>query len=368
MDTVKSWLSGVDAWLKDHHWTRVGRRAALAFMDHNALQFAGAMAYFGVLSVFQLLVLGVVVFSLFVGQGEARQFIVEQVQTATPLSPDVVTGVIDSIIESRGGITIISFIFLLWGALGVFAALSTGIGRAFESAPQRPFIKDKLLGLFLMATTGILAVASVLIGIATGIAQQLATDVAPWLPAAPIIAAVGFVVPILLIFLVFWVIYRVVPNRDVGWMEVLPGAVVAAILWSALRALFTWYATSVANYDNAFGPISTGVTLLVFLYFASIIVLIGAEVARANVVDDEVTEGGMQSARTAGADEQIPPGEPSPADPRYLPVPVDPPPRPAPRRGRGLPKPVLVIGGALLGLLIGRVTKRGDEYYIQPRR
>ena len=133
-------------------------------------------------------------------------------------------------------------------------------------------------------------------------------DTAIWL--------IGLLAPLVLIFLAFWVIYKVVPNRPVGWGEVMPGAIVAALLWTVLRFGFTWYATSVANYESAFGPISTGVTLLVFLYFASVIVLLGAEFARASALDDEL-------------------GPITAADPRLLPVPVEPPPGPAapPKRG-----------------------------------
>jgi membrane protein len=85
------------------------------------------------------------------------------------------------------------------------------------------------------------------------------------------------------------VLYRVVPNRPVTLGEVWPGAVAATLLWTVLRFGFTWYATSIANYDTAFGPISAGISLLVFLYFASVIVLLGAEVARANVLEDQAT-------------------------------------------------------------------------------
>ena len=80
---------------------------------------------------------------------------------------------------------------------------------------------------------------------------------------------------------------------------------VAALLWTVLRFGFTWYATSVANYESAFGPLSTGITLLVFLYFASVIVLLGAEFARASALEDEI-------------------GSIAAADPRFLPVPTGP--------------------------------------------
>ena len=345
MDGVKKLVARLDAWSMRHRLTRVSRRAISGFLEHDALQTAGSMAYFSILSIFQLVVLGVVIGSFFVGEGEARELVVEQVAAGSPLDEETVSGIIDSVIESRGTITIISFGFLLWGALGVFSALSTGISRVFENAPRRPFLQDKLVGLLLMAITGLLAVASVAIGIVTGILQEAASDLLADLPGGgTVVWLIGLLLPIFLIFLAFLVIYKVVPNRPVRWDEVLPGAVVAALLWTVLRFGFTWYATSVADYDSTFGPLATGITLLVFLYFASVIVLLGAEFARASALDDEV---GLITA----------------ADPRLLPVPTEPPPAPAPPPRRRLPTPVLVAAGALVGLIIGRITKRDEGEY-----
>jgi membrane protein len=328
MDRVKQLLSRLDAWTMRHRITRVSRRAVTGFLEHEALQTAGTMAYFSVLSIFQLVVLGVVIASFFIGEGEARELVVEQVAAGTPLDAETVGGIIDSVIESRGTITIVSFAFLLWGALGIFSALSTGISRVFENAPRRPFWQDKLVGLLLMATTGLLAIASVVIGIVTGILQEAAGGVLADLPGGgTVVWLIGLLAPILMIFLAFWVIYKVVPNRPVRWGEVLPGAAVAALLWTVLRFTFTWYATSVADYDSTFGPLATGITLLVFLYFASVIVLLGAEFARASALDDEV---GVIAA----------------ADPRLLPVPIEPCHREAHEAGGG-GLPGLIVPGRL---------------------
>jgi membrane protein len=343
MDRVRQLIGRLDDWSLRHALPRISRRAITGFLNHEALQTAGSMAYFAVLSIFQFLVLGVVVGSYLIGEGEARQFVIDNVSAGSPIDADTVGGIIDSVIESRGAMSIISIGFLTWSALGIFSALSTGISRVFENAPKRPFIQDKLIGLLLMGLTGVLAVASLVIGIITGILQEAATELVADLPGGgTAIWLIGLLAPLLLIFLAFWVIYKVVPNRPVGWREVLPGAIVAALLWTVLRFGFTWYATSVANYESAFGPISTGITLLVFLYFASVIVLLGAEFARASALDAEL-------------------GPITAADPRLLPVPVQAPPGPAAPPKRGLPKPILLAGGAVVGLVIGRLTKRGDR-------
>jgi membrane protein len=344
VDFVRRRIARLDAWSQEHASTRIARRAVRGFLAHEGLQYAGSMAYFAVLSLFQLLVLAIVVGSYVLGDGEARAFVIDQVTSGTPLDAETVRGVIDAAIESRGGMTIIGFGFLVWGALGLFSALSTGIGRVFENAPSRPFLTDKLVGLLLMTLTGILSAASLAIGIVTGVLQEAAGDVLERLPGgdALIVWLIGLVVPLVLIFVAFWVIYRVVPNRPVSWAEVLPGAVVAALLWTVLRFGFTWYATSVADYESAFGPLSTGITLLVFLYFAGIVILVGAEVARAAALEDEL-------------------GRIAAADPRFLPVPVEVPPGPAHAPRSRLPRVLLIGGGALVGLVIGRLTKRDDD-------
>ena len=345
MDRIKGLLGDLDAWSMRHRTARVARRAISGFVAHEALQYAGSMAYFGLLSLFQLLVLAVVIGSFILGEGEARAFVVGQVQAGSPLDGETVGGVIDAVIESRGGMTIFSILFLLWGALGLFSAMSTGIARVFETAPPRGFVQDKLIGLLLMGLTGALAVASLAIGILTGILQEAASNLLRTVPGGETaVWLIGLVVPIVLIFAAFWVIYRVVPNRPMSWAEVLPGAIVATVLWTVLRYGFTFYATNIANYESAFGPISTGITLLVFIYFASVIVLLGAEFARANAMESEL------AAVTA-------------ADPRFLPVVQrdgPPGPAPAPRR-RGLPAWLMVALAAFVGVLIGRLTKR-DEY------
>lgn len=345
LDRPKRLAGELDAWIGRHRRTRVARRALLGFIEHEAPANAGSMAYFGILSMFQLLVLGVVVLSYVVGEGDARRFVIDRVQAGSPIDPETVGAVIDAVVESRGGISLFGIVFLVWGALGIFSAVSKGISRAFAVTARRPFLQDQLLGLTLMAITGLLGVASVVIGIMTGIIQEAADDVVSRVPGGDsAIGAIGFVLPLLLIFVAFAVLYRLVPNRPVTLAEVWPGALVAALLWTVLRIGFTWYATSIARYDTAFGPISAGISLLVFLYFASLVLLFGAEVARANVLENEEAALAAQRAEAARLAAVEPDATPS---------------RPG---GGGLPRWAMAIGGAVAGLAVRRLSRRkGDD-------
>jgi membrane protein len=287
-ERVERLMGAARAWLDRWRWTRITRAAVFGFVSHEGLQYAGSMAYFSVLSIVNLFVLGVVVTSVAVGEAAARQFIIDRVTSGSPIDPTLVGDLIDHALASRGGITVLGLVLVTWGALGAFAALSGGIGKVFQdAAPRRPFWQDRLIGLLLLVTAGALGLGSVVIGIATDILARLARPVAGAGPGDLLLGAVGVVLPMVTVFAAFFVIYRVVPNRRLTAAEIWPGALVATVLWTALRLGFTVYATRIARYDSVFGPIAAGISLLVFLYFSSVIVLVGAEVTRASALEDE---------------------------------------------------------------------------------
>ncbi|MGZ8475580.1 MAG: YihY/virulence factor BrkB family protein [Candidatus Limnocylindria bacterium] len=280
-------LTELDAELRRRPWTRIPRRAIVGFLAHDALRYAGSMAYFAILSLFQIIVLGIVAATFFLGEGRAREVLVERITSATPFDADTVRTVIGATIEARGSMTLIGIVVLIWSGLGIFAAISHGIGRAFDSDLPRAFIGEKLVGLFLMGLVGLMAVASLVIGLVTGIIERMAAELPGALPGSQVAWAISTLLPLALIVAAFWIIYRVVPPRTISPSHALLGAVVATFLWTLLRIGFTWYATRVADYESLFGPISSAITLLVFLYFASVVVLIGAEVVAAVAHDDE---------------------------------------------------------------------------------
>jgi membrane protein len=258
----------------------------IGFLRHDTIHYAGSMAYFAVMSVFQILVLGVVLVSSLLDDGATRELFLARIGSGSVLDRQTVADLIDGTLAGRGGMTLISFVLLAWSGLGMFAAVSRGVSRAFDDTPDRHLFWDQVSGLLLMGLTGGLIVGAVAIGLVTGALQQFANEgLIGALGGEAVVAVIGLALPGVLAFVAFWVLYRVVPRRRPGWRAVLPGAIAATLMWTLLRIGFTFYATNVASFDSVFGPIATGITFLVFLYLASIVVLIGAEVARASALD-----------------------------------------------------------------------------------
>lgn len=287
IERARGIVAGANAWTDARRPARIVRRTIVGFLAHDAMRYAGSMAYFAILSLVQLIVLGIVVFSLFLGEGPARDLLIERVTAGTPIDPASIAAVIDATIESRGGMTIVSLVFLTWASLGIFNSVSHGIGRVFDSAPRRGFPGEQFMGLLLMGLTGVLIVGSVVIGVVVGIVERLASELPGRVPGDAVVWLAGTALPIALVAAAFTVVYRVVPNRPVTWGQALIGAASATLAWTVLRIGFTWYATRVADYQSAFGPISTFITLLVFLHFGSLVVLGGAEIVHAVAVEDD---------------------------------------------------------------------------------
>jgi membrane protein len=279
---LRGWTDSIQVWLDEHRSTRVARGAITGFIAHDVLQYAGAMAYFAVLSMVNLFILGVVVLTFVVGEGTARNFVVDRVTQTLPLAGADVGRLIDRAIEARGGVTVIGLVLLVWSALGVFGALAGGVSRVFTGTPRRPFWKERLIGLALLGATGVIAIASVALGFVTQFVQDSLSSRISLPGIGPLFAIIGLLVSALLIFVSFLIVYRVVPTRPLPLRHAIPGALVATGLWTVLRVGFVYYATRVAKYDTIFGPIGTAVSLLVFLYFSSVVLLLGAEVSRAS--------------------------------------------------------------------------------------
>lgn len=372
MKRIGEIVGGVMRWIDSHRWTRVAKRAVVRFLEHDDLQYAGSMAYFALLSVFQLLVLGVVVLSNFVEQGRAREFVTQQVTRASPIDAETVDAVINAVVESRGGISVFGVAFLLWGALGLFSAVNKGINLAWAGpgGPPPSFLRDKIIGLVLILFTGALVVSSVAVGVVLGVLQRGASGFAARVPGGDLFfVAVGLVMPLLFAFIALLFLYCLVPTPKVKIRQVWPGALVAALLWEGLRHGFVFFATDVVRYDDAFGPISTGVLLLVFLYFSSVVLLFGAEVAEAHSIESGHTREPAAAAVVVGPSVPIDagPGGGTATTGSTASVTADAPgATPAPsgtprRRRRGLLRWLPLAGVGALGVLIGRWLNRDRD-------
>ena len=88
----------------------------------------------------------------------------------------------------------------------------------------------------------------------------------------------AYVVPFLVMLVICFQIYHIVPNRQVSARAALLGAVFTGLLWEAAKHLFTWYVSAFGSYSLLYGSLSAAAVLLVWTYYSAAVLLLGAEV------------------------------------------------------------------------------------------
>jgi membrane protein len=271
-----------------------GRRlwaAHLGFQDHEGTLSAAGIAYYVALSFFPLLLLLVAALSSFLQWTEIGQNAREELRKviAQQASPDLAQQVDRSlrVVSDRASATgPIGFLVLIVSAIAIFAQLDAAFDRIFRLPPdphmswtrwfQRLlFVRIKALGM-LVGLGGFIVLAMVASMIVSGVEHALEprVKIGPW----------GHWVTSLWINLAlnlfaFTLIYRVVPKPVIRWHCAFWGGLLAAVLWEAGRQALTAYFLHL-NYPSAYGIIGSFIAVMLWAFYASVVLLFGAEYVR----------------------------------------------------------------------------------------
>jgi len=171
-------------------------------------------------------------------------------------------------------------VITLWTGSGVMISWMEGFRNAYQMPKMWGMIKERMVAFLLVIMAGIpMVFASFLLvfgnQIETWIVYRVGHELGPyilglWTALRWIIAALTSIAVIGLIF------HHGVP-RTQPWHRVLPGSVLATVLWFASTVVFGVYLQRFANYSAIYGSVATAIALLVWLYIVSIVILIGAE-------------------------------------------------------------------------------------------
>lgn len=198
-------------------------------------------------------------------------------QMAPAIDPAVQHNLIE-IIGHRRTNGIIGTLGLLWIATTLFSWLRVALNTIFEVPKARGTVRGLGLDLAMIALCGAAFLGSV--GL-TAVFEYLRRRPTPLFPAAAgglVSVTLSYVVPFLLTLLICFLIYHLIPNRRVSVRAALWGAVFTGVLWEAAKHLFKWYVLAFGRYSIVYGSLSVAVVLLVWTYYSSAVLLLGAEV------------------------------------------------------------------------------------------
>ncbi len=283
--------------LPKESWKGVLKRAWREFSDDKVTDWAAALTYYGVLSIFPMLLALISLLGLF-GQS-ATQPLLDNISTVAPgPAKDIVTQAIQNLQKSQGSAGVMFFVGLalaLWSASGYVGAFMRASNDIWDVEEGRPAWKTIPLrvgvtGLLLVLLT-ISALAVVLTGplaksigdiVGLGSAAVTAWDIAKW-PA--LILVVAFMIALL---------YYATPNvKHPKFQWVSPGSILAVVVWILASALFAFYVANFSSYNQTYGALGGVIVFLTWLWITNNVILLGAEV-NAEIERGRQIQGGLR--------------------------------------------------------------------------
>jgi membrane protein len=262
-------------------WRAAFRRTVRTLLDDELFDWAAALTYYSVLSIFPAIVVLVAAVGL-VGQSATQPLIENAQQLPSGQARDVMINILRQLEDAgsvAGPLAIVGLLGALWAASAYIGGFIRAANAIYEMAEGRPVWKTLPLRVALtLVTVTLLSVCAFGVIVTGAIAERLGRllglastgvlvwDIAKW----PVLAS--------LISLVIAMLYWAAPNvRQPGFRWLTPGSVLAVLLWVLASAGFAFYVGNFGNYDNIYGSLAGVVVFLVWLWISNLAVLLGAK-------------------------------------------------------------------------------------------
>jgi membrane protein len=262
-------------------WWSAVKAAGKEFLADDCLGLAQQIAFSSLLAFFPSVILVVGLLGV-VGPG-AYESLNHLLGTVAPKAVlDAIEVAKHSSSGNRAGSAIaltVGLVAALWAASGATNSIIKAVNRAFDLEETRPFWKVRVLALSLVVLIGLVTAAVfVLIVFGGPLGDAVAKRAELGSGFTVVWDALRWPIALLGILLFFSIVYWLAPNRTPrNWTWVTPGAMLGALLWLALSALFSLYTSYSSSYDRTYGSLAGAIILLLWLYYSGVALLLGAE-------------------------------------------------------------------------------------------
>jgi len=261
-------------------WWGSTKRAVAEFRADNLRDWAAALTYYSVLSIFPGLLLLVSILGL-IGPS-ATDALIKNLQDMAPGSVrDVLVAAIQNIERGHGSaglIGVLGLITALWSASAYIGAFMRAANVIYDVPEGRPLWKILPIRIgvtvLLMLLTAVTAIAVVMSG---GLARRTGELVGAGDAALTIWAYAKWPVLLIIVSLMFALLYWAAPNARQGFRWITPGGIVAVLLWLIASGGFAVFVGNFGSYNKTYGSLAAVIIFLIWLWISNVAILLGAE-------------------------------------------------------------------------------------------
>jgi membrane protein len=262
-------------------WGGVLKRTFGEFREDNLTDWAAALTYYGIVSIFPALIALVSILGL-IGQSATKPLLDNLGDFAPGPAHEILSNALQGLTESRspaGILFVVGLAGAIWSASGYIGAFIRASNVIWDVEEGRPIWRTIPLRLVVTIVMLVLLAASAVAVVVTGpLADRVgkllgiggavvtAWDIAKW----PVL--------ILVVSLMFSILYYASPNvRQPGFRWVTPGSLLAVVVWILASAAFGLYVANFGSYNKTYGSLGAMVIFLVWLWLTNVAILLGAE-------------------------------------------------------------------------------------------
>ena len=250
--------------------------AVKGFLRQDGMQWSAAIAYYSLLSTFPLLLAVASIGAYFVDPDWVISQVTSLLGEYLPQGEGQIKEIVQGAQDARGGVSIISLAVLLWSGTRVFGVLARALNLGFSKTDKYGFFQRRVVELLMAVTFGLLFIIALISRLLIRFLWSRLIGESDEMSSFLFI--LQLIIPAVLLFTVFYLVYRFVPNRKVDPKAALAGAVLATILFSAARPLFLRYLNQFAEYNLIYGSLAVLTILIVWFWITALIVLFGGQV------------------------------------------------------------------------------------------
>jgi len=265
-------------------WTIV-RRSVVQWTEDRIPRRAAALAFYAGFSLAPLLLIAIAIGGLAFGADAVRGRVVGQLQGL--LGPDAARAIETMLKNTRTtGSNVIAtaagVLTLLVGASGVFGELQDSLNEIWKVKKKpgrgwRGAIRDRFFSFTLVLGSGFLLLVSLLIDAAL---EAVTVAMTGWFGSTLPFRLAGMALSFSVISGMFAIMFKVMPDAETRWRDVLVGALLTATLFTLGKWLIGLYLGHSAL-ASSYGAAGSFVVLLLWLYYSCQVVLFGAEATHA---------------------------------------------------------------------------------------
>ena len=281
---------------------RVLRTAVDQWLAHRSARLGAALAYYSVFSLGPLLLIVISLAGLLFGEDAVRGRLTVQLRE---LLGDAGGRALEAMLAGASSphacylAAAAGIVLLIVAALGVVVQLKDAMNTVWNVQDTSEAGYWRYARTYLVSLAGILGLG-ILLAVSLVVSAGLAAFSSRIGAASAVAEALNFAVSFVVLTILFAMLFKWFPDTDVAWRDVVPGAIITTLLFNLGKSAIGWY-IGAQGLESAYGAAASIVTLLVWVYYSSQIVLFGAELTHAYALEAGSRRESVQSAAAAPA-------------------------------------------------------------------